>query len=398
MWRPVLSLSFLVNLFLRSFWTSGCNLKTKSSTEKIISSSINNKKKLRGIFFFWKSKITDLSTESSRSSQTPDSGKCQNYFVWLWQMNFDLQNRWFFHWASRCKVKLFLHRMVCAGGIRVFCWRPQSPWLPPRVLLSLQSPRLSQQSLQMDWRTCGQTWPPSLFCSHGTESRPGEFPGNAFFQLTCSVFNFWLNPRSGFPPVFLFSFSFFFHVGWFCFHGIGPTLLEMPGAFGICWNHLRPPLFLKKFCSWLVQPCLSRWDVWLTCGSSSVLCVTFSSCMSTRRDRLVHLFVLMQLLDNTPSPGNIRNMCPSENPYCFFLFFSSFKCVCSSSWNGIVGLSAPSVEQNSCTSANAGWTPMKSVTDVHGPLRMNPNEFGVLPTFPWDSPVSVFEVSSELSW
>lgn len=146
-----------------------------------------------------------------------------------------------FHLASGREVERLLY-VVCAGGIWVLCWRPQSPWLAPCVLLSLQSPRLSQQSLQMDWRTCGQTWPPSLFCSHGTESRPGEFPGNAFFQLMCSVFNFWLNPLSGFPPVFLFSF-FFSCVGWFCFHGIGLTLLEMPGAFGICWNHLRPFLF-----------------------------------------------------------------------------------------------------------------------------------------------------------
>lgn len=75
------------------------------------------------------------------------------------------------------------------GGVSVYCFR-----LVRRVLLSLQSPRLSQQTLRVDWRTCGQAWPPSLFCSHGTDSRPDIFPENMFFQLTFSGFNFWLNP------------------------------------------------------------------------------------------------------------------------------------------------------------------------------------------------------------
>lgn len=75
------------------------------------------------------------------------------------------------------------------GGVSVYCFR-----LVRRVMLSLQSPRLSQQTLRVDWRTCGQAWPPSLFCSHGTDSRPDIFPENMFFQLTFSGFNFWLNP------------------------------------------------------------------------------------------------------------------------------------------------------------------------------------------------------------
>lgn len=75
------------------------------------------------------------------------------------------------------------------GGVSVYCFR-----LVRRVLLSLQSPRLSQQTLRVDWRTCGQAWPPSLFWSHGTDSRPDIFPENMFFQLTFSGFNFWLNP------------------------------------------------------------------------------------------------------------------------------------------------------------------------------------------------------------
>lgn len=50
----------------------------------------------------------------------------------------------------------------------VFCW--------------VLCPRLSQQSLlRMGWRTCGQTWPPSLFCSHGTESRPRQIPWKCVF-------------------------------------------------------------------------------------------------------------------------------------------------------------------------------------------------------------------------
>lgn len=114
------------------------------------------------------------------------------------------------------------------GGVSVYCFR-----LVRRTLLSLQSPRLSQQTLRVDWRTCGQAWPPSLFCSHGTDSRPDIFPENMFFQLTFSGFNFWLN------PLLWISTCFFFFLHWLVlFHGIGPTLQEMPGVFGIRWNHL----------------------------------------------------------------------------------------------------------------------------------------------------------------
>lgn len=59
---------------------------------------------------------------------------------------------------------VFLH-------VPLLCIRPQLGSLNV-FLLSPQSPRLSQQSLQTDWRTCGQTWPQSLLSSHGTESWP----------------------------------------------------------------------------------------------------------------------------------------------------------------------------------------------------------------------------------
>lgn len=134
------------------------------------------------------------------------------------------------------------------GGVSVYCFR-----LVRRTLLSLQSPRLSQQTLRVDWRTCGQAWPPSLFWSHGTDSRPDIFPENMFFQLTFSGFNFWLN------PLLWISTCFFFFLHWLVlFHGIGPTLQEMPGVFGIRWNHLWLLIFFFVFM--LVRPRLT--DLW----------------------------------------------------------------------------------------------------------------------------------------
>lgn len=76
------------------------------------------------------------------------------------------------------------------------CFGAQSAWLAGRVLLSPQSPRLSQQLLQTDWRTCGQTWPQSLLSSHGSESWPlkkkKKHPWKSFFSFKwrCSGFNF----------------------------------------------------------------------------------------------------------------------------------------------------------------------------------------------------------------
>lgn len=68
----------------------------------------------------------------------------------------------------------------------------------------------------------------------------------------------------------LFLLFFFFSYWLVLFHGIGPTLHEMPGAFGICWNHLR--IFFSCSC-WWGPGCPV--EVWRICGFSSVFCITF---------------------------------------------------------------------------------------------------------------------------
>lgn len=73
----------------------------------------------------------------------------------------------------------------------------------------------------------------------------------------------------------LYFHLFFFHVGRFCFHRIGPASLEMPGSFGICWNHLWLFLFMSA------RPRLHFNQVSLICGSSSVFGLTVSFCAWT---------------------------------------------------------------------------------------------------------------------
>lgn len=89
-------------------------------------------------------------------------------------------------------------------------------------------------------------------------------------KLTCSGFNFWLNPLFGFPPVSVFS------IGW-C-----QVLPEMPGAFGICWNNLSCFFILFFFFLQVGEAQAVLAEAWLICGSSSVLCITFSFCTGYR--------------------------------------------------------------------------------------------------------------------
>lgn len=163
-------------------------------------------------------------------------------------------------------------------------------WLLLCFLLSPQSPRLSLQMLRMNWRTCGQTWPLSLFCSHGTKWSPCRFPGNRFFfQLLCSGFNFWLNLLSGFLVIF-------FMLAGFVFTELVLLCLKCPD-----------PLVFTEIISWVLMSMLVRpkaviVGVSLICGSSCVLHYTF------------YLYILhCQTSDTTLNPEYIRNMCPSES-------------------------------------------------------------------------------------
>lgn len=254
------------------------------------------------------------------------------------------------------------------GGVSVYCFR-----LVRRTLLSLQSPRLSQQTLRVDWRTCGQAWPPSLFCSHGTDSRPDIFPENMFFQLTFSGFNFWLN------PLLWISTCFFFFLHWLVlFHGIGPTLQEMPGVFGIRWNHLWLLIFFLYSCWW--------GPGWLICGSSSVFCLTFSFCTWTRPDCLVHLFVLMQVLDGTLR-SEIRNMCPSERSDVFLVFFFT---TLGGSALGMTTLICQLV-QTEISQQTQDRLPWNFFIDIHGAQRIIPADFSLSATMRL-----AFVVSSEV--
>ena len=175
-------------------------------------------------------------------------------------------------WDSDCLSWIFLLRLfnclVLEGEISwmrllvpflrlfLFCVRRQSPWLARLALPSFQSPRLSQQLLQMDWRTCGETWP-GLFGSHGTESRPHTFPGNSssffffFFQMRCPCFKFWLNLFSGFPPVSFFFFFFFF----VSLIRLGSTALNAKGL----WQLLKSFMFCSH---WWGQAVIV--ELWLT--------------------------------------------------------------------------------------------------------------------------------------
>lgn len=118
-------------------------------------------------------------------------------------------------------------------------------------------------------------------------------------KLTCSGFNFWLNPLSGFPPVSFFQ--------------LADT--------GFCLKCQEPLVFAEIL--WVVffyffiqvgkaQAVLA--EAWLICGSSSMLCITFSFCTGFRIS-YIFLFVLIQLPDNTggkKESENINNMCLSE--------------------------------------------------------------------------------------
>lgn len=74
-----------------------------------------------------------------------------------------------------------------------------------------------------------------------------------FFNWRSLVLTSGWTHFSGFPPVF------FFFLHWLVlFHGIGPTLQEMPGVFGIRWNHLWLLIFFFVFM--LVRPRLT--DLW----------------------------------------------------------------------------------------------------------------------------------------
>lgn len=113
----------------------------------------------------------------------------------------------------------------------------------------------------------------------------------------------------------LFLLFFFFSYWLVLFHGIGPTLHEMPGAFGICWNHLRIFFLVHVGEAQAVQ---WKFDGFVVSHLCSAL--HFFFCTWTRLDCLIHLTVLLQLLDNTLSSENIRNMCPSETSDVFSFF------------------------------------------------------------------------------
>lgn len=142
-----------------------------------------------------------------------------------------------------------------------------SSWLFRWVRVSCFSSRLSQQTLHTDWRTCGQSWPHGLLCSHATDSWPSEslkIPSLLLFFLLPSEgarVTLWLNKVSRFPPVSVFSL------------GCGLALHEMPVDFGI---------FLFFSCEALTVIV----EVWLTCGSYVVVlgCIFFLHTLHCRQD------------------------------------------------------------------------------------------------------------------
>lgn len=178
---------------------------------------------------------------------------------------------------------------------------------------------------------------------------------------------------SGFPPVF------FFFLHWLVlFHGIGPTLQEMPGVFGIRWNHLWLLIFFLYSCWW--------GPGWLICGSSSVFCLTFSFCTWTRPDCLVHLFVLMQVLDGTLR-SEIRNMCPSERSDVFLVFFFT---TLGGSALGMTTLICQLV-QTEISQQTQDRLPWNFFIDIHGAQRIIPADFSLSATMRL-----AFVVSSEV--
>lgn len=255
------------------------------------------------------------------------------------------------------------------GGVSVYCFR-----LVRRVLLSLQSPRLSQQTLRVDWRTCGQAWPPSLFCSHGTDSRPDIFPENMFFQLTFSGFNFWLNPLLWISTCFFLFSTLAGSVSW--------NRSDSARNARSLWYSLKSSLasyfFFLYSCWW--------GPGWLICGSSSVFCLTFSFCTWTRPDCLVHLFVLMQVLDGTLR-SEIRNMCPSERSDVFLVFFFT---TLGGSALGMTTLICQLV-QTEISQQTQDRLPWNFFIDIHGAQRIIPADFSLSATMRL-----AFVVSSEV--
>lgn len=135
-------------------------------------------------------------------------------------------------------------------------------------LLSPHSPRLSQQPLAVDWRTCGQNWPPALFCTHGTKSWPDSLSVCLTQELGFLTPSWTLGLE--FHLFFFFFWLILFSLGWL---GFGSNTL----------------VFAEIISGW---PLL----LWLICGSHSQLRVSLQVCLWTGRD-----FVWLSHLKVPPS-------------------------------------------------------------------------------------------------
>lgn len=113
----------------------------------------------------------------------------------------------------------------------------------------------------------------------------------------------------------LFLLFFFFHTGWFCF-------MELVR---LCMKCQEPLVFAGIISGFFflvhvgeAQAVQWKFDGFVVSHLCSAL--HFFFCTWTRLDCLIHLTVLLQLLDNTLSSENIRNMCPSETSDVFSFF------------------------------------------------------------------------------
>lgn len=140
------------------------------------------------------------------------------------------------HWRDfvRAEIPNYDTELLCLNKVQDKCCSLVLSLVPRWVfLLSLHSPRLSQHSLAVDWRTCGQNLA-SNFVLHSWHQVMARHTQCKYVFLTQALG--FLTPSWTLWLEFHLIFFFFFVLVGFVFSRLAGFWQEPSG---ICWNHLR---------------------------------------------------------------------------------------------------------------------------------------------------------------
>lgn len=194
-----------------------------------------------------------------------------------------------------------------------------------------------------------------------------------FFNWRSLVLTSGWTHFSGFPPVF------FFFLHWLVlFHGIGPTLQEMPGVFGIRWNHLWLLIFFFVFM--LVRPRLT--DLWF------FFCVlSYIFFLYMNQTRLSRTFVCVNASPRRHTEIRNKEHVSIWTLWCVLVFFFT---ALGGSALGMTTLICQLV-QTEISQQTQDRLPWNFFIDIHGAQRIIPADFSLSATMRL-----AFVVSSEV--